>query len=231
MKSIVFISSLIFAFLAIGTLGYNYISTEPTTNVISKSSDTNDTGIKVNGEWELIVYNKNGSIEATHEFTNDLDPVGGASLLVGLLTGGHPDNSKYPLYWLTNVSMAASSGNNLLQCSNLDEEGQYIFSDVSRDSYSFTISSSCKVTSPNNQSSIPDEGYIGKVSTRWWYMIKSTDGELSTAAGITTINPDTGMSGPQKSHYFTSKSFYAKYDELKVTEGQSVSTNVKISFE
>ncbi len=62
MKSILYIASLVFAIIAIGTLSYNYISTEPTANVITKSSDTNNTGIKVNGEWELTVYNKDGSI-------------------------------------------------------------------------------------------------------------------------------------------------------------------------
>ena len=223
MKSILYIASLVFAIIAIGTLSYNYISTEPTTNVITKSSDTNNTGIKVNGEWELTVYNKDGSIEEKHEFTNDLHPEGGPILLVGLLTGGHPDKSKYPLYWRAVINL-----DNSLSCPMVKEDGSYDFADITRTSDSFTISNSCQIISDNNQSQIPQQGYMKNVQTQWWYNVLSEDGEPSTE-GITVINTENGKSGPMKTHSFTSKTFAS--NSLAVTEGQSIAVNVKISFD
>jgi hypothetical protein len=44
-------------------------------------------GIQVHGHWTIVVKNPNGTVAARQEFENTLDPIEGADLLTGLLSG------------------------------------------------------------------------------------------------------------------------------------------------
>ena len=226
MKSILYIVSLVFAIIAIGTLSYNYISTEPTTNVITKSSDTNNTGIKVNGEWELTVYNKDGSIEETHEFTNSLI-TGGKELLVALLTGEYDvDPNTYPITWVINTELEQGSK---LKCQDfLDDGSDFIYATITRDSLSFTISSTCTVEVLKGNEDLqvlPMESYIKSVTTRWCF--DSCLGNVEYK-GITYLSPIKTWINKDVGD-FTKKEF--SDNQLPVTEGQTIAYNVKISFD
>ena len=237
MKSVLYIASLVFAIIAIGALSYNYISTEPTTNVITKSSDTNNTGIKVNGEWELTVYNKDGSIEETHEFTNDLTDEG-KELLLALLTGQYDaDPNTYPISWVINIDvMGLNVLDNVMTCTEFNDEGTDLkYASVTIEGMpesAFTISSACTLKEIDDTKDSLKTSYIGSVRTEWcfsscfWYNtvvdgIKTFGG--GTFKGELFLNQPHANTGD-----FTQKLFDAY--ELPVTEGQMIATNVKISF-
>ncbi len=228
MKSVLYIASLVFAIIAIGALSYNYISTEPTTNVITKSSDTNNTGIKVNGEWELTVYNKDGSIEETHEFTNDLTWEG-EELLLALLTGQYDaDPNTYPISWVINVAVKGTlADDNLMTCTEFNDEGtdlKYASVTIDGSGSAFTISSACTLKETDDTKDSLKTSYIPWVGTEWCF--SSCYFANSEVEGIKSFKG--GIEGHKNSGQFTTKSFDAY--ELPVTEGQMIATNVKISF-
>lgn len=232
MKSILYIAYLVFAIIAIGTLSYNYISTEPTTNVITKSSDTNNTGIKVNGEWELTVYNKDGSIEETHEFTNDLDPEG-PDLLIALLTGDYDANPiTNPITWEILLPMYKTD----LKCRDMTSEYSEgnlnipVYATVTRDLDSFTISKACTVDYDWFNFNPPglQEDEIDSVITYWCYSYCDTPGD--EIGGIYEFDPEDGGTSKTTGGFLTSKKFYGD-EKIKVIEGQAIAVNVKISFQ
>lgn len=60
-------------------------------------------GIKVHGHWTIVVKNADGTIAARQEFDNALDPIEGADLLTGLISG------QYATFGFM-IDLSASSG-------------------------------------------------------------------------------------------------------------------------
>ena len=54
---------------------------------ISPSSQTTSDGIQVHGHWTMTVTNPDGTVDAVHEFNNDLTTQGGARTLATILSG------------------------------------------------------------------------------------------------------------------------------------------------
>ena len=237
MKSVLYIASLVFAIIAIGALSYNYISTEPTTNVITKSSDTNNTGIKVNGEWELTVYNKDGSIEETHEFTNDLTDEG-KELLLALLTGQYDaDPNTYPISWIINFGdpiIGSAELDNEMKCAEYNDDGTRVRASVTIDGSgsTFTISSACTLKETYDTKDSLKTSYIPAVRTKWcfstcfWYN-SVVDGIKTFGGGA--YKGELFYAQPHASTGYFTKKLFDPY-EIPVTEGQMIATNVKISF-
>jgi hypothetical protein len=82
-------------------------------------------GIAVHGHWTIVVKNPDGTVAARQEFENALDPVEGADLLTGLLSGAYTTEG-----FLIDLSTGAGTLCGVGDCTMYDSRVQGVCNNV-----------------------------------------------------------------------------------------------------
>ena len=192
--------------LAIGTACGQAPEPEPVAN----------DGIQVHGHWTVTVTNPDGTVDAVHEFDNELMQ-DGKMMLVKLLAGSQSVyDSDYDSQWAIAISSDKKPGvshdipdigDSVVCQEETIKSGAYIWLPasfaVTSDSYSLDLTAICTVTEVNNSPFIS--------------LVRTDTSLLDPSGGVPSKFMLTG-------HYFDADQY------IKIEENQTLAFNIRISF-